>query len=66
MKFNTAALLVHELVTEASVHGFPVLVVPTLIVEEFHVSHLGHFRVVLASVSVICFSHLYRRLYHFS
>jgi hypothetical protein len=53
VKFNTAALLVHELVTDASVQGFPVLVVPTLIVEEFHVSHLGHFRVVLASVSVI-------------
>jgi hypothetical protein len=62
VKSNIAALLVHELVTLASVPGSHVVVVQTDIVAAAHglpLSHLSHFRSTLASDNVtVCESSL--------
>ena len=55
VKLNTAAPLVHELVTEALVPGSQVVVVQTVIVAAAPVSPWGQVRVVLASVKVTVF-----------
>ena len=47
-KLNTAALLVHELLTVAEHHASSVVVVPTLIVAAAQVAHVSHFKHVLA------------------
>jgi hypothetical protein len=51
-KLNTAALLVHELLTVAQHQASNVVVVHTLTVAAAHVAHVSHFKQVLASVSV--------------